>query len=91
MADADGELLDGFGKTGTGAPDPEEMGGSGMMTKTVSITLGAAGAYILLVLGLMVWCRCRRIRRKQAYLQVAQHSQPPPLPPLREFMDLPIH
>ncbi|CAG0905587.1 unnamed protein product, partial [Darwinula stevensoni] len=84
VTNADGEVLEGFGKEGTGSPDPEEMGGSGMMTKTVSITLGAAGAYILLVLGLMVWCRCRRIKRKQAYLQVAQHGQPPPpLPPLR--------
>ncbi|XP_014232108.1 inactive tyrosine-protein kinase 7-like [Trichogramma pretiosum] len=42
---------------------------SGMMTKTVIITLGAAAAYMLLVIGLMVYCRHRRRRRKQRYLQ----------------------
>jgi hypothetical protein len=48
----------------------EEMGHDGsMMTKTVTITLSAAAAYMLLVVGLMVWCRYRRLRRKQAYLQ----------------------
>lgn len=39
-----------------------------MMTKTVVITLGAAAAYMFLVIGLMVWCRYRRRRRKQNYL-----------------------
>ena len=41
---------------------------SGMMTKTVTITLTAAAGYMFLVIGLMVWCRYRRRKRKQAYL-----------------------
>ncbi|XP_012277648.1 tyrosine-protein kinase-like otk isoform X2 [Orussus abietinus] len=40
-----------------------------MMTKTVTITLGAAAAYMVLVVGLMLYCRYRRRRRKQQYLQ----------------------
>ena len=40
-----------------------------LMTKTVVITLSAAVAYMVLVAGLMLWCRHRRRRRKQAYLQ----------------------
>ncbi|XP_076669131.1 inactive tyrosine-protein kinase 7 [Andrena cerasifolii] len=40
-----------------------------MMTKTVTITLSAAAAYMVLVVGLMVYCRYRRRRRKQQYLQ----------------------
>lgn len=43
-------------------------GDGSMMTKTVSITLSAAAAYMVLVIGLMVWCRYRRRKRKQAYL-----------------------
>ena len=40
-----------------------------MMTKTVTITLSVAAAYMVLVVGLMLYCRYRRIRRKQQYLQ----------------------
>lgn len=39
-----------------------------MMTRTVVITLSAAAGYMALVIGLMVWCRYRRRKRKQAYL-----------------------
>jgi PTK7 protein tyrosine kinase 7 len=46
----------------------EELEEGSMMTKTVTITLSAATAYILLVIGLMLWCRYRRQKRKQAYL-----------------------
>ncbi|CAB3378154.1 Hypothetical predicted protein [Cloeon dipterum] len=48
------------------------MGGAeegALMTRTVTITLSAATAYMLLVVGLMVWCRYRRLKRKQSYLQ----------------------
>lgn len=41
------------------------------MTKTVAITLGAAGVYIILVVGLMMWCRYRRARRKALMLAQA--------------------
>ncbi|XP_046400427.1 inactive tyrosine-protein kinase 7-like [Ischnura elegans] len=47
----------------------EGLGDGSMMTKTVTITLSAAAAYMLLVVGLMFWCRYRRLRRKQAYAQ----------------------
>ncbi|XP_051157580.1 tyrosine-protein kinase-like otk [Leptopilina boulardi] len=40
-----------------------------MMTKTVTITLSAAAAYMILVVGLMLYCRYRRRKRKQQYLQ----------------------
>ncbi|XP_043278777.1 inactive tyrosine-protein kinase 7-like isoform X2 [Venturia canescens] len=40
-----------------------------MMTKTVTITLSVAAAYMVLVVGLMLYCRYRRRRRKQQYLQ----------------------
>ncbi|XP_054284012.1 inactive tyrosine-protein kinase 7-like isoform X2 [Macrosteles quadrilineatus] len=43
-------------------------GDGSMMTRTVSITLSAAAAYMVLVIGLMAWCRYRRRKRKQAYL-----------------------
>lgn len=47
-----------------------EVGDDGsMMTKTVMITLSAAAAYMVLVVGLMLYCRYRRRRRKQQYLQ----------------------
>ncbi|XP_037080569.1 inactive tyrosine-protein kinase 7-like [Pollicipes pollicipes] len=42
-----------------------------MMTRTVAITVSAAAAYLLLVAGLMVWCRYRRIQRKQLYLRAS--------------------
>ncbi|KAK0085469.1 hypothetical protein PV325_005080 [Microctonus aethiopoides] len=38
-----------------------------MMTKTVTITLSVAAAYMVLVFGLMVYCRYQRRRRKQQY------------------------
>ncbi|XP_054708800.1 inactive tyrosine-protein kinase 7-like [Uloborus diversus] len=41
------------------------------MTKTVAITLGAAGVYIVLVVSLMMWCRYRRARRKALMLAQA--------------------
>lgn len=43
-----------------------------MMTKTVTITLSAAAAYMVLVVGLMLYCRYRRRRKKQQYLQQEQ-------------------
>ncbi|KAK1136250.1 hypothetical protein K0M31_000815 [Melipona bicolor] len=47
-----------------------EVGDDGsMMTKTITITLSAAAAYMVLVVGLMLYCRYRRRRRKQQYLQ----------------------
>ncbi|XP_033328759.1 tyrosine-protein kinase-like otk [Megalopta genalis] len=49
--------------------DPEVSDDGSMMTKTVTITLSAAAAYIVLVVGLMLYCRYRRRRRKQQYLQ----------------------
>ncbi|XP_035227306.1 tyrosine-protein kinase-like otk [Stegodyphus dumicola] len=45
--------------------------GENTMTKTVAITLGAAGVYIILVVGLMMWCRYRRARRKAVMLAQA--------------------
>lgn len=50
------------------SPEAENSNEDSMMTKTVIITLGAAAAYMFLVVGLMVWCRFRRRRRKQNYL-----------------------
>ncbi|XP_029033905.2 inactive tyrosine-protein kinase 7-like [Osmia bicornis bicornis] len=49
--------------------DPEVGDDGSMMTKTVTITLSAAAAYMVLVVGLMLYCRYRRRRRKQQYLQ----------------------
>ncbi|XP_043202540.1 inactive tyrosine-protein kinase 7-like [Amphibalanus amphitrite] len=43
----------------------------GLMTRTVLITVSAAAAYLVLVAGLMAWCRYRRIKRKQQYLRTA--------------------
>lgn len=37
-----------------------------MITKAVLITMSVAGAYMVLVIGLMVWCRYRRKARKLA-------------------------
>ena len=36
--------------------------------KTVIITLGASCAYILSVVFLMAWCRYRRKKKKQAFI-----------------------
>ncbi|XP_012151673.1 tyrosine-protein kinase-like otk isoform X1 [Megachile rotundata] len=49
--------------------DPESGDDGSMMTKTVTITLSTAAAYMVLVVGLMLYCRYRRRRRKQQYLQ----------------------
>ncbi|CAK9831165.1 Inactive tyrosine-protein kinase 7 [Anthophora retusa] len=49
--------------------DSEEADDGSMMTKTVTITLSIAAAYMVLVVGLMLYCRYRRRRRKQQYLQ----------------------
>ncbi|XP_076306056.1 inactive tyrosine-protein kinase 7-like isoform X2 [Tachypleus tridentatus] len=38
------------------------------MTKTVTITLGAAAIYMVLVMGLMIWCRLRRAKQKALLL-----------------------
>lgn len=35
-----------------------------MLSKTVAVTLGAAGAYMVLVIGLMAYCRCRSRKNK---------------------------
>ncbi|CAH0547715.1 unnamed protein product [Brassicogethes aeneus] len=43
---------------------PEEIDGDTTVTKAVLITMSVAGAYIILVVGLMVWCRLRRRSRK---------------------------
>uniref|UniRef100_T1JEN9 Receptor protein-tyrosine kinase n=1 Tax=Strigamia maritima TaxID=126957 RepID=T1JEN9_STRMM len=43
-----------------------------VMTKTIIITLSAATAYLVLVIGLIVWCRYRRARMKKALLQEAE-------------------
>ena len=34
------------------------------IAKTIIITLGAAGAYMLLSVGLLIWCRVKRRQRK---------------------------
>jgi len=49
-------------------PNDDQQGDGSMMTKTFTITLSIAGSYMMLVVGLMIWCRHRRKRRKQAYL-----------------------
>ncbi|XP_049818560.1 tyrosine-protein kinase-like otk isoform X2 [Aethina tumida] len=43
---------------------PDELDGDSTVTKAVLITMSVAGAYIILVVGLMVWCRYRRRSRK---------------------------
>jgi hypothetical protein len=49
-------------------PSEDQEGDGSMMTKTFTITLSIAGSYMMLVVGLMIWCRHKRKRRKQAYL-----------------------
>jgi len=44
------------------------------ITKTIVITLGAAGGYILLSLGLLVWCRIKRRLRKTPPVALNDHS-----------------
>lgn len=56
-------------KTGDGYRPNDGLENDGsMMTKTVTVTLTAAAGYMVLVVGLMAWCRYRRKKRKQAYL-----------------------
>lgn len=55
--------------------DPDGSDDGSMMTKTVIITLGAATAYMVLVIGLMLYCRYRRRRRKQRHLQEQTDGQ----------------
>jgi len=46
---------------------PEESGGDGfLVTRAVLITMTVALAYIVLVVGLMLWCRYRRERSRRA-------------------------
>ena len=40
------------------------------------ITLGAAGGYILLSLGLLIWCRIKRRQRKMPPVASIDHSSP---------------
>ncbi|CAH0388728.1 unnamed protein product [Bemisia tabaci] len=50
-------------------PGPDGWMDSGddfMLTRTVIVTLSAAGSYMFLVIGLTAWCRLRRRRRKMA-------------------------
>lgn len=55
-----------------GVGDP----GENTMAKTVTITLGAAAIYMMLVMGLMIWCRLRRARRKaMLLLQVTSEGE----------------
>jgi hypothetical protein len=49
-------------------PGEDQEGDGSMMTKTFTITLSIAGSCMMLVVGLMIWCRHKRKRRKQAYL-----------------------
>ncbi|KAL1485994.1 hypothetical protein MTO96_031585 [Rhipicephalus appendiculatus] len=57
-----------------GVGDP----GENTMAKTVTITLGAAAIYMMLVMGLMIWCRFRRARRKaMLLLQVSSEVAKP--------------
>ncbi|KAG1696493.1 Inactive tyrosine-protein kinase 7 [Nymphon striatum] len=46
----------------------------GVMTKTVVITMSVAASYMLLVIGLMVWCRCRRARRKATWVAETENE-----------------
>lgn len=43
---------------------PEHEAAGESITKTIIITLGAAAAYILLSVGLLIWCRMKRRQRK---------------------------
>ncbi|XP_076264901.1 tyrosine-protein kinase-like otk isoform X2 [Rhynchophorus ferrugineus] len=43
---------------------PTGADGDSTVTKAVLITMSVAGAYIVLVIGLMIWCRFRRRSRK---------------------------
>jgi len=42
--------------------DGGASGGSTPMHRTIGIAVGCAGVYILLVIGLMIYCRARRAR-----------------------------
>ena len=46
------------------------------ITKTIIITLGAAAAYILLSVGLLIWCRLKRRQRKLRSPDIGPDVQP---------------
>ncbi|XP_013793895.2 inactive tyrosine-protein kinase 7-like [Limulus polyphemus] len=52
----------------------EDQDDASTMSKTVTITLCAAVIYIVLVIGLMIWCRIRRARRKAMLLAQASEE-----------------
>ncbi|XP_065213547.1 tyrosine-protein kinase-like otk [Planococcus citri] len=53
-----------------------DSGESDTVGRTVAITLGAACAYILLVISLMAWCRYRRRKKKRTYSDLNVDSVP---------------
>lgn len=53
------------------APGADAEEGS-TVTKAVLITMSVAGAYIVLVIGLMIWCRYRRRSRKLPVAEAAK-------------------
>ncbi|XP_014250092.1 inactive tyrosine-protein kinase 7-like [Cimex lectularius] len=61
---------DGYKMYGDGGEEQDSM-----LSKTVAVTLGAAGAYMILVIGLMVYCKCRSKRKKQTLQEVDPGSQ----------------
>ncbi|XP_073988787.1 inactive tyrosine-protein kinase 7-like isoform X2 [Rhodnius prolixus] len=63
-------------RVGDGSETTGTNPGGSFLSKTVAITLGAAGAYMVLVIGLMAYCRCRSKRNKQ---QLANEQQDPVL------------
>uniref|UniRef100_A0A1B0AGA3 Tyrosine-protein kinase-like otk n=1 Tax=Glossina pallidipes TaxID=7398 RepID=A0A1B0AGA3_GLOPL len=56
-------------------PDSEDGGDGLLITRAVLITMSVALAYIVLVVGLMIWCRYRRQARK-ARLNEANRENP---------------
>ncbi|XP_066909298.1 inactive tyrosine-protein kinase 7 isoform X1 [Halyomorpha halys] len=56
------------GSEGYRVTDGSDSDSGTVLSKTVAVTLGAAGAYMILVIGLMAYCRCRSRRNKQASL-----------------------
>lgn len=63
-----GTHSDAFSMEDSGASNrqfnPFSVGTDSNLTKTLSMTLGAATLYMLLVLATMIWCRYRRAKRK---------------------------
>uniref|UniRef100_A0A8D9F466 Inactive tyrosine-protein kinase 7 n=1 Tax=Cacopsylla melanoneura TaxID=428564 RepID=A0A8D9F466_9HEMI len=52
---------------------PDDLDPSSL-PRTMAITLSIAAGYLLLVFGLMAWCRARRRKRKLIYLQEANNG-----------------